>query len=442
MTPLSILILSGAIVYDGTPTRLGQAARPAVNGETLGRTYAPILVADYAEAWFAAARVIEEGKSVSKAQTALQDTWKAARIQSFRGKRLARILPRASRGDRADQPGEACAGRGPLAVVRQGAQAGPLTKAPILSPGKTGKRIEHEHEKQDPGWLAEGTGGSGARPRGDASSVVRRRGPRLARSGAGKTVLLYKAYKDVNDGAYIDYPAQTIGDCVSQGFGHGIDLLESVQISIGGSSERFEPTATEAIYGMARVDIGGELGSHSDGAVGAWAAKAVTTLGTVSRDVLGPYDGRRARAWGAEGVPEDIKRMASDHKVQTCSLVTTYEELEDALANGYPVTVCSDQGFMSERDDDGFCRASGTWGHCMLIVGVRADERPGACIFQSWGSDSPGGPIALDQPPNSFWADRDVVEAMLAQNDSWSLSNFEGYPAQVLPNHWTYDGFA
>ncbi len=266
--------------------------------------------------------------------------------------------------------------------------------------------------------------------------------PGLARSGAGKTVLLYKAFKDVNAGQYIDYPAQTIGDCVSHGFGHGVDLLEAVQISIGKKAEEFKQTATEAIYGMARVDIGGERGSYSDGAVGAWAAKAVSTIGTVNRDVVGPYDGKRAKDWGARGVPSNVKQQAPAHKVQTTSLVTTYEELEDALANGYPVTVCSNQGFTLTRDSDGFCRARGSWGHCMLIVGVRNDTRSGACIFQSWGSDVPSGPLALDQPPNSFWAERSVVESMLSMQDSWSLSSFEGYPSQVLPTHWTYDGFA
>src|SRR5436190_23344774 len=74
--------------------------------------------------------------------------------------------------------------------------------------------------------------------------------PQLARSGAGKTVLLYKAFKDVNGGRYLDYPAQTIGDCVSQGFGHGIDLLESVQIAVCKTNEAFKQTATEAIYGF------------------------------------------------------------------------------------------------------------------------------------------------------------------------------------------------
>src|SRR5690349_5000576 len=80
----------------------------------------------------------------------------------------------------------------------------------------------------------------------------------LAGSGAGQTTLLYKAFGDVNGGQYINYPAQTIGDCVSQGHGHGVDLLECVQIAIGRKHETFQQTCTEAVYGMARVDVGGQ----------------------------------------------------------------------------------------------------------------------------------------------------------------------------------------
>lgn len=261
-------------------------------------------------------------------------------------------------------------------------------------------------------------------------------------SGQGKTTLLYKAWKDVT-GGYVDYPAQTIGDCVSQGHGHGIDLLECVQIALGKAGEEFKQTATEAIYGMARVDVGGERGSYSDGAVGAWAAKAISTLGTLSRDVVGPYDGKRAKEWGARGVPSEMKSKAVAHKVKTTSLVTTYEELEDALGNGYPVTVCSDQGFTMTRDAQGFCRPHGSWSHCMLLVGTRIDPKPAACIFQSWGSSVPSGPLDLDQPPNSFWADKDVVARMLSMRDSWAMSAFEGYPRTTpLPAHWTYADFS
>jgi hypothetical protein len=264
--------------------------------------------------------------------------------------------------------------------------------------------------------------------------------PGIRGSGRGKTTLLYKAWKDVL-GDYFPYPAQTIGCCVSRAFAAGVDLLECVEISVGREAETFTPTSHEAIYGLARVDVGGQRGSYQDGAVGAWAAQAVTELGTVSQDVVGPYSDALAREWGAVGVPDEVKARAVQHKVRTASLVQTYAELEDALANGYPVTVCSSQGFTLERDAQGFCRPEGQWFHAMLFAGVRTD-RPGVLTVQSWGSSVPSGPLDLDQPSNSFWADRDVVESMLSMRDSWSLSSFSGYPSRALPASWDWGDFA
>ena len=260
-------------------------------------------------------------------------------------------------------------------------------------------------------------------------------------TGEGKTSLVYKAWKDVL-GRYIPYPAQTIGDCVSQAYAHGVDLLACVEIAVAKEAEEFKETATEAVYGMARVDVGGQRGSYSDGAVGAWAAKAVTTLGTTNREVVGAYDGRRAKEWGAKGVPAEVKEKALPHKVRTASLVTSAAEADDALANGYPIIVCSDQGFTMTRDANGFCRPQGTWMHAMLIAGVRADDKPGFLIVQSWGENVPSGPTTLDQPNYSFWAERRVVDRMLGQRDSFAISGFDGYPSQRLPDRWNYDGLA
>ncbi len=164
-------------------------------------------------------------------------------------------------------------------------------------------------------------------------------------------------------------------------------------------AERFEQTATEAIYGMSRVDIGGLTPKDDDGAVGAWAAQAVSTLGTISRDLVGPYSGQRAKKWGGKGVPHDLAVHAAAHKVHTVSLVKTYDELADAIANGYPVSVCSNQGFTLERDAEGFCAPEDNWAHCMLFVGIRGGARPGACILQSWGNDVPAGPRSTRSTP-------------------------------------------
>lgn len=262
--------------------------------------------------------------------------------------------------------------------------------------------------------------------------------PHLKNSGAGKTVLLYQTVKKVL-GDYVHYPPQTIGDCVGRGFAEGVDVLQCVDIAIGNQQEEFQETSHEFIYGASRVNIGHlqglprkANGTHEDGSCGAWAAKAVSTLGTVSRKVTGPYDDKKAAAWGETGPPSNVLSLAVNHKVRTTSLITTYSDLEDAVANGFPVTVASDQAFKLHRDNNGFCAPdpSTTWPHNMVIVGIRNDGLKGALIFQSWGDNMPSGPLSLDQPSNSFWADPATVSSMLACRDSWSLSSFDGYPAQ------------
>jgi hypothetical protein len=266
----------------------------------------------------------------------------------------------------------------------------------------------------------------------------------LGGTGAGQTVLLYKAWLEVL-GDYYYYPGQEIGCCVGRGFSSGVELLSCVEIARGVHQESFKHISHEALYGLSRTepDTGNGQLKGRDGSVGAWAAKAVTTYGTVSREETGyKYDDKVAKAWGDRGVPADVKELCGGHLVKTASLVATWDELEDALANGYPVPVCSDQGFTMTRDKDGFCKPQGTWGHCMLIIGVRQD-RPGACIYQSWGEGVPDGPLALDQPSNSFWADRDVISRMLAKRDTFLLNSHVGYPAPTpVPVRWLWSGFA
>lgn len=264
--------------------------------------------------------------------------------------------------------------------------------------------------------------------------------PGLRGSGEGKTILLSEAVRAVL-GQDIPYPAQQIGCCVSRGFSAGTDILSCVEIAIDKQAEEFKETSHEAIYGLAR-EIGNFLqppGDRGDGAVGAWAAKAVSQHGTISREVVGAYSDKRAGEWGWKGVPADIKAQIRN-KVRTVSMVKSYEEARDSIANGYPVAVCSDQGFSMERDRDGFCRPQGTWYHCMLFMGIRHDK-PALLCMNSWGMDNPKGPLALGQPTNTFWVDARTADRMLKQEDSWALCDFDGYPARTLPDSWSYSRY-
>ena len=49
--------------------------------------------------------------------------------------------------------------------------------------------------------------------------------------------------------------------------------------------------------------------------------------------------------------------MASAFKLGNAAGVTTWYELVAAITNGYPVTICCNQGFDLTRDADGFCAA-------------------------------------------------------------------------------------
>jgi hypothetical protein len=257
-------------------------------------------------------------------------------------------------------------------------------------------------------------------------------------TGKGKVVLLYQANRKVAGRDFCH--TQTIGDCVSHGWSLLVDTLKCVQIAAGQREKFTGETATEVMYAGARIEIGRGQCGRGDGAVGAWAAQFASTYGTLVRGVYGDidltsYDGNRAKAWGApgRGVPDALEAILKDHPVRTTSMVQTYEEARDAIANGYPVAVCSNQGFSMARDQDGFARPQGSWPHCMCFIAADdAFRRPGLLCMNSWGPDWNSGPKRNDQPDGSFWVDAATVNRMLAVQDSFAGSGYVGFPSQDL----------
>lgn len=260
-----------------------------------------------------------------------------------------------------------------------------------------------------------------------------------------RPILLYKAWTDLFS-TYPPYPSQEIGDCTSFGHAHANDLLQCVEWCLSNPGKRptagdIQETDTEFLYGTSR-EIAGIL-SSGDGCYGAAVIKAMTTVGMVSRRMLGAdgaYSGTRAKRWGHRGVPPELKIKAARYKLGSAANVMSWDELVAALANGNPVTICTSRGFSMKRDAQGFCRSQGTWGHCMFIAGIRFD-RPGACVVQSWGPDRPSGPTDLDQPGYSFWADQNVIEAILQEGDCWALSKSPHFGAaskhrRAMPHSW------
>jgi hypothetical protein len=258
----------------------------------------------------------------------------------------------------------------------------------------------------------------------------------VAPPAGDRDVYLWDAAKKVTGNHLPAHNQLDVGCCVGEGFSSAVEYLSCVEIALG-DPQGYEAVSSEAIYALSRVEVGGGR-LNGDGSIGAWAAKAVTDYGNLPRQKIGNYDltqfdPRRAREWGNKGLPDDLEPTARKYLVRTVSLVKTFEEAAAAITNGYPVAVCSDQGFSMTRDGDGFCGPRGTWMHCMCFIGVTFGRRPGLCCLQSWGPNTPGGPIGIGGHPDcAFWVDASVATRMLRQGDSWALSAFDGFPGRKI----------
>jgi len=163
---------------------------------------------------------------------------------------------------------------------------------------------------------------------------------------------------------------------------------------------------------------------------------------------LRDYSSDRAKQWGAYGCGgrDDngrLDRVATETPCKHVVNVRTWEELVAAITSGYPVTIASSQGFTKTRDEDGFCEGRGTWMHQMCIAGIRFKKkgggrvpRDGALIINSWGNYVDGGKWPDDQPDGTFWAERETVERILAQGDSWAIAEVEFKWRDISHDNW------
>lgn len=241
--------------------------------------------------------------------------------------------------------------------------------------------------------------------------------------------------------------AQQIGSCVGWGWSLSVDVLAACDILFRGDHESFGGRTIEAAtYGFSRVEARGvKSNPGGDGSYGAAAAKAVTKFGTLHFGQV--YDGKSfdkpsgqlEQEWGRNGVPDELEPFAAKHKVAEVTLVQDFKDIAKAVVNGYPVAVCSGLGFSMTLRDGGWLRQTGSWAHCQMVLGVRFGSRPGAFVENSWG-DCYDGDIDASLPVqfqrSGGWVDADVMDRMVAGDDSYALAGYNGFAPTQLPD-WT-----
>lgn len=237
---------------------------------------------------------------------------------------------------------------------------------------------------------------------------------------------------------YPNLDQKDVGCCVGCGWKHAADVCLAFQVANGNGGE-WKPVSAESIYALSRVEIGkGQI--RGDGSVGAWAKNAVEQYGVIAMQPypaadLSEFSPARARSWGKTGLPNDLEATAKQHPVKAAALVKSWSDVKRSIQQGYPIAVCSDQGFTMQRDATGTCRPSGSWAHCMAIIGVRTinGNKEQGFVLNSWGDSAHTGPVSpADAPVAGFWADSSVIDRMVRQGDSFALAEIVGFPARKI----------
>ena len=250
-------------------------------------------------------------------------------------------------------------------------------------------------------------------------------------------VALWHFAKRCNGGKHLPNVAQEVGDCTSWGFSNACNYSLSCQLVLGSAEGKFRAAYPPYNYGYARVQVGGGK-IRGDGSVGAWNAKALELGGVCPSDEPGvpAYSGSVARSWGKGGPPADMIALAKPFTAET-RRITDWDAACQALANGWPIAVCSSAGFgrIVEANNRIEGRWSTSWAHCMCFVAM--DTRPGRealyCL-NSWGPSAHAKASRYAEldgaPPGGFWVLKADAEKMLRQGDSHAVS-FNGFKPRV-----------
>jgi hypothetical protein len=240
-------------------------------------------------------------------------------------------------------------------------------------------------------------------------------------------------------GADIKPHQQPKGTCGGRSGSRGAEILQCVLIA-NGKRAKFKYVSHAWLYYLARREYNMLRGG--DGVADGSIPPVMAKYGALHRDesgdseMAGPSSDNLAAAWGGGRLSaadaQRFEQLAKDNIVKISVPVKTPEEMADALASGAVISCSDSRGYSMTRDSNGFCRASGTWYHYHVRSGVRVvNGRKGFEYNQSWGPNTPSGPVVPGCPDNVFLVDWDTEAANMRNGtfhallgmDLWELES-------------------
>lgn len=280
----------------------------------------------------------------------------------------------------------------------------------------------------------------------------------IADTGKGKLSLLYPACWKASgrDDWFHGSKSQPTGDCVSRGQSHSAIMSLAAAVLNGSGSW---PDIPEEAYRSGMPFHPSPTYWNKHGGISGWSCAAAareskTKIGLTLAiaypensnlgDILTRYDTHTIGKYTRSGPPDDVIKTLNGHCTLTYSRIRSFEEVRDAIANGYGVNSCGGEGFSKTRDANGVSRRSGHWSHSMAYCAVDDTEwahknygGPLVCVLNSWGTSWIHGPRAVqggneypEIPKGAFWA----KWSDLSGRDCYAFSAVNGYPPQTLPD--------
>lgn len=256
-----------------------------------------------------------------------------------------------------------------------------------------------------------------------------------------KRVVLWEFDKKVNGGQHFKTFRQAIGDCVGAGSYQAMLRLIAAQIVSGERFEEFHDLFMPYHYACGRnaQEAGnGRMGRDPSGSTGTWQAVALKLYGVLPKTPdLPEYSERVAVEWATRMPDRKYTEIGQQHRIKSAALMRSADDVMDAVCNGYPVTIASDWGGLDHppvKDGRLVNRRWGRWPHQMCVIGYDGStgSQPYFYILNSWGPEYFGVPPD-DSVPGGFWVSKQDIEYIVRQEDSYALSQFDGFPAQDWP---------
>lgn len=276
----------------------------------------------------------------------------------------------------------------------------------------------------------------------------------IADSGKGKLSLLYPVVWKISgrDDWFHGALSQPTGDCVSRGQSHAAVASLACAVENGNGSW---PDIPEIAFAKGMPFHPTPTYWNKKGGASGWSCSSAAAR---SKDKIGlafsvnyggdigdltQYTTKLIEKYCRSGPPESVISELNGNVTLTYSRIKSFEEIRDAIANGYGVNSCGGQGFAKSRDANGVAKRSGSWSHSMAYVGVDDSEwahsnysGPLVCVLNSWGTSWIKGPRAVqgksdapEIPKGSFWARWKDISG----RDCYGMSSVKGFPPQKLP---------